>query len=75
MKDLKYNNGAGILVTDDLLSVNDADSSSGVTEKITEVVNDGALQYISFSRYNSYIPKEHVVFEISGIQGGGIFER
>ncbi|QWU14883.1 hypothetical protein SAMN04487895_10958 [Paenibacillus sophorae] len=75
LKDLKYNNGAGILVTDDLLSVNDADSSTGVTEKITEVVNEGALQYISFSRYNSYIPKEHVVFEMPGIQGGGIFER
>ncbi|WP_339310813.1 AAA family ATPase [Paenibacillus sp. FSL M7-0896] len=70
----EFNNGVGLLVTDEVLSMHEYHSSSEINNKISDIVNEGELQFISFGQTNNFIPRELIVFEMPYRQGGGIFE-
>ncbi|MGC5774103.1 AAA family ATPase [Paenibacillus pabuli] len=68
-------NGLGLLVTDDMLTVNDNYFENRAYEKLVEISQKGELQYIGFTSKSSNIAKEHIVFDISPWQGVKLFER
>lgn len=68
-------NGLGLLVTDDIFSMNDSYSTKEIYEKLYNVSDLGEIQYIGFSSPTNNIIKEHIVLDMSQWQGGGLFGK
>ncbi|OMF12097.1 hypothetical protein BK131_19000 [Paenibacillus amylolyticus] len=72
---IELTNGLGLLVTDDIFTVNDFDTENMIHEKIIDISKAGEIQYIGFTSRANDISREHIVFDISPWQGVRLFER